>query len=146
MATGSSALRRSTTGHDNLAIGFHALFANTTGTSNVAVGSGAGASLTTGSNNVDIANAGVAGESAAIRIGTNGTQKRAFLAGVSGRSIPGPAQPVLVNGKGQLGTASSRSDASPKLLSAAAGRRLLDEVRRQRRQIRRLRQRVFGSG
>jgi hypothetical protein len=81
-----------------------------------------------------------------IRIGTEGAQKRAFLAGVSGRSISGTATPVLVNGKGQLGTAGSRITGAPRLLSAAAGRRLLDEVRRQRRQIRRLRQRVFGSG
>jgi hypothetical protein len=114
----------------------------------VALGSGSGENLTTGSDNVDIANAGVAGESAAIRIGTNGTQKRAFLAGVSGKSIQGPAQPVLVNGNGQLGTASAsaRGAGAPTLLSAAAGRRLLDELGQQRRQIRRLRERVFGSG
>jgi hypothetical protein len=46
----------------------------------------------------------------------------------------------------QLGTASTSSAGAPKLLTAAAGRRLLDEIERQRRQISRLHQRVFGSG
>jgi trimeric autotransporter adhesin len=107
VATGSSALRSNTIGDDNTALGNLALAGNTTGDYNIGVGDGAGSNLTTGSDNVDIANSGVAGESAVIRIGTKGTQKKAFLAGVSGKSISGTTAPVLINGQGQLGTASA---------------------------------------
>jgi hypothetical protein len=66
--------------------------------------------LTTGSNDVDIANAGRAGESGTIRIGTAGKQTATFLAGASGTSISAGA-PVVVNAAGKLGTATSASTA-----------------------------------
>jgi len=47
------------------------------------------------------------GESNTIRIGTQGVQNRAFLAGVSGVTTEGVAAQVLVDAKGQLGTTSS---------------------------------------
>jgi hypothetical protein len=93
-----------------------------------------------GSDNVDLANPGKAGESKAIRIGTKGTQTRAFIAGISGKSIAGPAQPVLVNSAGQLGTTSAAASAKASAaepLNAAAGRRLLATMTRQQRQIER---------
>jgi len=65
----------------------------------------AGLNLTTGSNNVDIGNAGVAGESNKIRIGTVGTQNATFIAGISGVGVTG--SPVLVNSNGKLGVMSS---------------------------------------
>src|SRR5204862_2535589 len=68
-------------------------------------GSGAGFNLTTGSNNIDIGNAGVAGESKTIRIGTTGTQTKTFVAGINGAAVTGAA--VKVNAAGQLGTAPS---------------------------------------
>jgi len=117
---GDSALSSNTTGSDNTAAGFEALYGNTTGGnntavgnsalqnntaggSNIAIGSGAGANLTTGSNNIDIGHPGLINESKKIRIGTTGTQKATFIAGISGVTIPNGVA-VIVNPAGQLGT------------------------------------------
>ena len=105
-AAGAFALANDTTGSDNTATGEEALENNTTGSSNIAIGSNAGRNLTTGSNNVDIGNVGVAGEANTTRIGTQGTQRATFIAGISGASISG-AQPVLVSTSGQLGVRAS---------------------------------------
>ena len=105
-AFGASALALNITGFGNTAIGFSALDANTTGNGNIALGSLAGASLTTGSNNIDIGNAGVAGESSTIRLGTIGTQTATFIAGISGVPIGGGV-PVAINSNGQLGVRAS---------------------------------------
>jgi hypothetical protein len=99
--SGYQVLYANTSGGNNTASGVHALANNTTGSSNVAVGWHAGYNLTTGSNNVDISNVGVAAESGAIRIGTAGTQTRAFVSGIYGTSVSGSA--VMVNSSGQLG-------------------------------------------
>jgi trimeric autotransporter adhesin len=104
-ANGGDALSNSTTGNNNTATGVGALFSNTTGGNNIALGNGAGANLTTGDNNIDIANAGVAAEANTIRIGTVGTQRKAFIAGINGAAVMGAA--VKVNAAGQLGTAPS---------------------------------------
>jgi hypothetical protein len=69
------------------------------------LGSTAGINLTTGSNNIEIGNVGGVGESSHIRIGTVGTQKAAFIAGIHGVAVTG--QPVVVNTIGQLGVTSS---------------------------------------
>ncbi len=137
VATGYLALESNTTGIDNVASGVQALVGNTTGNLNTAVGFDAGLDLTTGSNNVDIANAGKAGESNAIRIGTKGTQQHAFIAGVSGKTIPGPTQRVVVNAQGQLGTASAAAPSSTASLEAT--------VERLQRQVERLREQVKGG-
>jgi hypothetical protein len=100
-ATGENALFFNTTGFNNTAEGFQALL-NNTGSSNIAVGSDAGINLTTGSNSIDIGNAGVAGESGTIRIGTQGTQTKAVIAGIHGVPVTGAA--VKVSATGQLGT------------------------------------------
>ena len=47
------------------------------------IGDSAGSALTTGKNNIDIGNAGVADESAKIRIG-NKAHKNTYIAGISG--------------------------------------------------------------
>ena len=125
VAVGPFALRANTSGADNVAAGYNALRANkggagnvaagtaalyrSTGSRNVALGRSAGEDLTTGSDNIDLSNRGVAAESGKIRIGTAGTHTAAFLAGVSGVSIAGPTQSVLVNANGQLGTATASS-------------------------------------
>jgi hypothetical protein len=93
------------TGSSNTAIGYGALVLNTSGGSNIAIGGGAGGNLTTGSNNIDIFDQGLAGESSTIRIGTQGTQTATYIAGISGAPVTGT--PVLVDGNGQLGVASS---------------------------------------
>jgi hypothetical protein len=100
-ASGYRALYSNTSGTDNTAIGVHALSSNTTGNSNVALGYQGGYDLTTGSNNIDISNVGVAAESGVTRIGTSGTQKKAFIAGIYGTSVSGSA--VMVDSSGQLG-------------------------------------------
>jgi hypothetical protein len=133
VATGSEALYFNTDGSYNVAYGTNALQGTTTGSSNTALGLNAGRNLTTGSNNVDIANDGKAGESNAIRIGTKGVQLRAFIAGISGKTISGPTQRVVVNANGQLGTASAAA-------KVAAGRdpsvpELRAQNRRQAREI-----------
>jgi hypothetical protein len=108
-ASGSEALFENTTGSSNLADGFQALINNTTGSSNIAFGKRAGQNLTTGSNNIDISNDGVAGETGTTRIGTAGTQAKAFVAGVNGVSVPGPACTVKANAEGQLGCAGTET-------------------------------------
>src|SRR5207248_8292702 len=99
-ATGSFALRNSI-GTKNTAVGEAALLFNSTGDLNIALGDRAGQNLTTGNNNIDTGNAGVAGESGAIRIGTSGTQTKTFVAGINGAAVTGAA--VKVNAAGQLG-------------------------------------------
>ena len=60
----------------------------------------------TGSNNIHIANTGNAGDAAAIKIGTQGTQTSCLIAGISSAtSTSGVA--VLVNASGVLGTTTS---------------------------------------
>ena len=103
VATGEEALYSNTEGGSNIADGTFALHSNTTGEANVGLGDGAGSELTTGSNNVDISNGGVAGEGRTTRIGTEGTQTRAFVAGIYGKTPAGSVCDVGVNSEGQLG-------------------------------------------
>jgi ribosomal protein L29 len=98
---GVEALYENTTGSQNSAVGYGALYSNTDGSYNAALGYFAGFNLTTGSNNVDISNRGVAGESGVTRIGTDGTQTAAYVAGIYGVSVTGSA--VVVSSTGQLG-------------------------------------------
>ena len=105
-ADGLNALYNNTTGNNNTADGFSALFNNTTGDSNIALGAGAGQNLTTGSNNIEIGNPGGAfavPEADTIRIGTVGTQQATFIAGISGKTVPGGVT-VVVGANGHLGT------------------------------------------
>jgi uncharacterized coiled-coil protein SlyX len=104
-AEGVNALLGNTTGNNNTANGEAALLRNTTGSSNIALGINAGGNLTIGNSNIDIGNAGVAAEANTIRVGTQGTQRRAFIAGISGTAVTG--SPVVVNASGQLGVAAS---------------------------------------
>jgi hypothetical protein len=106
-ATGYFSLWGNTSGSTNTASGFGALSNNTTGSNNIAMGSNAGAQITTTSNNIEIGNQGVATDSGAIRIGTEGTQGSAFIAGIYGASTGLPGVPVVVDANGNLGTVSS---------------------------------------
>src|SRR5437763_1173404 len=99
------ALFENTTGGINTAVGAEALSNNTTGFNNIALGFAAGDLLTTGDDNIDIGNEGVADEAGTVRIGTDGTQTRTFIAGVSGVVVSGVG--VVVNASGQLGVAAS---------------------------------------
>jgi hypothetical protein len=95
------ALAADATGTDNVGIGREALVSNTTGSSSVALGAEAGFNLTTGSNNIDISNAGVAAEGGATRIGTEGKQTQAFVAGIYPTNLAGCF--VQVTPAGELG-------------------------------------------
>jgi hypothetical protein len=95
-----------TIGINNTANGYGALDSNTIGNSNIALGASAGASLTTGNNNIDIGNAGVAGESKHIRIGTKGIHNNTFIAGINGVTVAGGVG-VFIDANGQLGTKTS---------------------------------------
>ena len=103
MAAGNSALSNNTTGKVNTAIGDHALLNNTTGNNNIALGYLAGSNLTTSGNNIDVGDAGLAGDSKTIRIGTVGTQRHTFIAGITGETVAGGVG-VMIDSRGHLGT------------------------------------------
>jgi Chaperone of endosialidase len=105
-ATGYQALKSNTTANRNTASGFSALSGNTTGANNIGLGYEAGKNLTTGNNNIHIGNVGVAGESHTIRVGTTGTQTNAYIAGISGATVP-TGVAVIVDADGHLGTTTS---------------------------------------
>jgi hypothetical protein len=101
-AAGFSSLNNNKSGQNNTADGSGALASNLTGNGNVAVGVKAGGSIATGSNNIDIANAAAApAENNTLRIGIQGLQERAFVAGIFPVPIEGCT--VKVNSSGQLG-------------------------------------------
>src|SRR5205823_4752698 len=102
-AIGLDALFSNTTGSANTATGWTALQSNTTGSDNIALGVSAGINLTTGNFNIDISNAGVAGESRTIRIGTRGTHGNTSIAGISGVTVPNGVG-VIIDTNGHLGT------------------------------------------
>jgi Chaperone of endosialidase len=101
-AHGAFALAFNTTGNNNTANGYSALFNNTIGSSNIALGYQAGVNLSTGSNNIDIGNGGVANESKTIRIGTRGTQRNTFIAGINGVTVANGVG-VIIDTNGHLG-------------------------------------------
>jgi trimeric autotransporter adhesin len=103
-ASGTFALSANMAGNNNTASGFGAL-GSTTGSNNIGVGSDAGLNIATGSNNIDIGNAGVAGESNGIRIGTTGKQLKTFIAGINNSTVTGAT--VMISSGGRLGVAPS---------------------------------------
>ena len=103
-ATGHLALSSNETGDNNTADGYEALY-NSKGSNNIGLGANAGLNLTTGNNDIDIGNQGKAGEGNTIRIGTS--QGRTFIAGISGKTVPGTSAAVYINANGQLGTIQS---------------------------------------
>jgi hypothetical protein len=106
-AVGDGALFFNNNGNSNTCIGTNALTNNMSGSTNIAVGFSAGTNLSTGSNNIYIGSpVGSAGESNRIRIGTIGTQKNAFIAGIFGVTVAAGV-PVIVDSNGRLGTTTS---------------------------------------
>lgn len=101
------------TGNGNIALGWKALRDNSSGYDNVAIGSGeqpGGAAGGAGGNiekenNIDISNAGEAADSGTTRIGTEGIQTEAFVAGIAHTALSGCTVQVLTSGvdEGQLG-------------------------------------------
>ena len=103
-ASGVNALLSNTAGNFNTAVGFNALNINSTGNNNIALGFSAGSNIM-GDNNIDIGSTGGGGESSTIRIGTSGSQTRAFISGINGVPVTGTG--VSVAADGQLGVAPS---------------------------------------
>jgi hypothetical protein len=102
-ADGLQALYSNTSGTYNTACGLNALYSNKTGSNNTGLGSGAGGALTTGSDNIDIGHGGFAGDSAKIRIGTKGTHKNTYIAGINGVTVARGVG-VIIDTNGHLGT------------------------------------------
>ena len=75
---------------------------NSTSSNNIGVGSKAGWNIITGSNNIDIGSMGAANDANSIRIGTQGTQRATYIAGIFGTPMSGGGD-VVVNSSGQLG-------------------------------------------
>jgi hypothetical protein len=119
-ATGYDALYRNTSGTLNTAVGKEALFNNTTGSANIALGEGAGSNLDTGNNNIDIYDPGVAGESNTIRIGKQGTQTAAYIAGINGVD-KSSGSPVFIDANGQLGTGTASQGPGSVVMLQAIG-------------------------
>lgn len=108
-AVGIGALASNIDGSFNIAIGRSALALHTTGNFNIAIGGdSAGATAFGSENSIFIGNFGNFGDTATIKIGTQGTQTSAFIAGIRGVTTGvDDAIPVLVASNGQLGTVSS---------------------------------------
>ena len=104
VAVGAGAMNAAN-GSSNVAIGSFAGL-NFAGNSNIAIGIYAGQNVTNGANNIEIGNQGTSRDSEIIRLGTVGTQKKTFIAGISGTTVSNGVA-VIVNTKGQLGIATS---------------------------------------
>ena len=104
-AYGYQALYNHSGGSFNTANGINALYNLASGGNNIALGSSAGLNLATGSGNIYIGNNGVSREDNTIRVGTQGTQTKTFIAGIRGSPLAGTS--VVVNPNGRLGTPAS---------------------------------------
>jgi hypothetical protein len=60
-----------------------------------------GWNITTGNNNIEIGSMGFASDASSIRLGTHGTQKKTYVAGIYGTTATGGFA-VEVTGSGQL--------------------------------------------
>ncbi len=126
-ASGYQALYSNKTGDNNTAVGAEALQNLATGSYNLAIGDGAGTSLRNGSKNIYISNAGDSGENGTIRIGTAGTQTRAYIAGIESSKITGSA--VYINANGQLGVLASSERFKTDVQAMGAASERLNELR-----------------
>ncbi len=134
---GVSALRNNETGSGNAAFGYRALAwgEGVSGTDNVGIGYLAGSATSGGANNIDISNLGVAADNGTTRVGTEGTQTRAFMAGIYAKAIKGPACTVKVNAEGQLGC---KVEKVKKGTSSSDESALVSQVRQQQQEINQL--------
>lgn len=107
-AFGYAGLRSNTTGNNNIGFGYQTMYLNQTGSNNLALGYKSAYNVMNGSNNIEIGNAGATEDEDLIRIGTTGTQKAAYIAGIYGTSVTG-GEAVYVNSAGQLGYQPSAS-------------------------------------
>jgi hypothetical protein len=102
---GYAGLRSMTTGSENTGFGYQSLYYDSTGSNNIALGYQSAYYVLTGSNDIEIGSAGSPGDNNVIRLGTEGTQKATYIAGISGSQVTGAA--VYVTSSGQLGVLAS---------------------------------------
>lgn len=101
------------TGNANTFVGYSAgadvdATVQPTGSNNIAIGVMSGSKWSAGSNNIAIGAAGTTTDAATIRLGVQGTQTKAFIAGIYGSRIARRgSSTVLVDSTGQLGTIKS---------------------------------------
>ncbi len=117
-----------TSGGSNTAVGINALSSLLTGSGNVAMGAGNGAGTqytSSESNNIVIGNAGVAGESNVLRIGTTGSstgqQNKCFIAGIAGVTASNPTIVMQNSSTEQMGvmTYTDQGTWTPTLVGAS---------------------------
>lgn len=129
-AFGQDALTGDTSGDGNAALGYTAGQGITTGSYDTLLGWDAGNALTgAATGDIDVGNDGQPGDNWTLRIGTVGDTEAAYIAGIDNTSIAGPANTVMVNSNGQLGTAtaslsSEKMDIAPFANDSAAVLRL----------------------
>lgn len=127
-AAGGGALYSATTGWSNTAIGMDSLFYVSTGSGNVGIGNSAGINIGANSSyNIDIGSYGVATDNGTIRIGNQGQQTTAYIAGIYGTPLTG-AQ-VVVSSSGQLGVIASSERFKTDIQTIASGSDQLDRLR-----------------
>jgi hypothetical protein len=108
VALGSDTMLANANGSNNVAVGGVSLASNVNGARNVAVGYRSGVFPSASSDSIFIGNEGISNDTTTIKIGTQGTQTSAFIAGIRGATAaPNDAIPVLISSNGQLGTISS---------------------------------------
>jgi hypothetical protein len=102
-ADGANALKNNANGNFNTGVGDDALLNNKKGSFNIALGADAGKHLKNGDGNIYIGNEGIENESKTIRIGESGNHNAAFVAGISGATVP-TGVAVIIDTDGHLGT------------------------------------------
>lgn len=115
-ASGMFALGFNTAGNRNTATGLDALKNNTAGENNTAAGYRAGLNIS-GNDNIAIGNEGVAAESGAIRIGTEGTHSATYIAGIQTTDLATTGMPVVIDSSGQLGVGENPAEQGSALCS-----------------------------
>jgi hypothetical protein len=112
-AMGSLALGSTSGGSGayNTSIGWSSLASLTSGAENTVIGcdstNGGGSQYTSSeTQNILIANAGVTGDSATIRIGNVSTQTSCYVAGIKGVTVANPQTVVINSSTGQMGVSS----------------------------------------
>lgn len=105
-AVGSGSLILLSTGSENTAIGSASGVLLSTGNRNTFLGTNAGGAYTTGSNNISVGYnvGGTIAESFATRIGIQGTQTTAFIAGITGVVVANTNMVTINTVTGQLGS------------------------------------------
>jgi len=114
-AVGIQSLYQNATGDFNVALGGGALF-STTGNQNIAIGFNAGENITFGGNNIVIGHPGATADTNIIRIGSG--QSATYIAGIFGATAAGGLA-VYVSPSGQLGVFNSSARFKENIASMA---------------------------